>query len=67
LRQFRERRGHVTGNCGECPFLETCGGCRAVAYAYSGGNPLAGDPHCWLSPASPSPMTGLPDGESLPV
>jgi radical SAM protein with 4Fe4S-binding SPASM domain len=67
LAQFRERRGHVSGNCGRCEHLATCGGCRAVAYAYSHGDPLAGDPHCWVRPESPSDLEHLAAGESLPV
>ena len=66
LRRFRDRQGHVTGNCGECRHLASCGGCRAVAHAYSGGDPLAGDPHCWVSPWS-APPAALADGEGLPV
>lgn len=66
LRQFRERLGHIGGNCGSCEHLATCGGCRAVAYAYSGGNPLAGDPHCWIQPGFPD-VPGLANGEALPV
>lgn len=66
LRQFRQRSGQVTGNCGDCEHLGTCGGCRAVAYAYSGGDPLAGDPHCWIKQADAG-MAGLVGGESLPV
>lgn len=67
LRQFRERVGHVSGNCGSCAHLKTCGGCRAAAYAYSRGDPLAGDPHCWVIPFGPQRMSALRDGEGLPV
>ncbi|MBS0448012.1 MAG: radical SAM protein [Proteobacteria bacterium] len=67
LRQFRERAGHIGGNCGACDHLHTCGGCRAVAYAYSGGNPLAGDPHCWVTQMAPCDAPGLAHGEALPV
>jgi radical SAM protein with 4Fe4S-binding SPASM domain len=67
LRQFREREGHVTGNCGDCEHLPTCGGCRAVAHAYSGGDPLAGDPHCWIKEVSASVTESLSSGEGLPV
>jgi radical SAM protein with 4Fe4S-binding SPASM domain len=67
LAKFRVRQGLISGNCGECAFLATCGGCRAVAYAYSGGDPLAGDPHCWVLPRDPDPMAGLAAGESLPM
>lgn len=66
LRRFRDRQGFVTGNCGDCRHLASCGGCRAVAHAYSGGDPLAGDPHCWVSPSS-VPPDGLAVGEGLPV
>lgn len=66
LRQFRERRAHFHGNCGDCRHLATCGGCRAVAFAYSAGDPLAGDPHCWVIPASVPPAK-LVAGEGLPI
>lgn len=66
LRRFRDRQGHLSGNCGSCRHQSTCGGCRAVAHAYSGGDPLAGDPHCWVSPSS-APLAGLAAGECLPV
>lgn len=67
MQQFRERSGHITGNCGTCEHLQTCGGCRAVAFAYSGGDPLAGDPHCWVKDASLSRDRALSAGEALPV
>jgi len=65
LRHFRSR-DLTTGNCGSCEFLKTCGGCRAVAYAYSGGDPYAGDPHCWLTPDAPRELAQLHRGEALP-
>ncbi|HET7541448.1 MAG TPA: radical SAM protein [Polyangiaceae bacterium] len=67
LLQFRQREGHISGNCGECEHLKTCGGCRAVAYAYSGGDPLAGDPHCWVKPGDRRALRVLQAGEELPV
>lgn len=66
LQRFRDRQGHVTGNCGSCSHLRTCGGCRAVAYAYS-GDPLAGDPHCWVNTLMSESASGLAGGEGLPV
>ena len=66
LRKFRERIGHISGNCQDCEHLQICGGCRAVSYAYNKGNPLAGDPHCWIIPELPSSMSRLVDGEGLP-
>jgi radical SAM protein with 4Fe4S-binding SPASM domain len=65
LERFRRRTGHFSGNCGACEFLSTCGGCRAVAFAYSNGDPFAGDPHCWVK--TEGRAAGLPDGEALPV
>ena len=67
LQQFRDRTGHVSGNCGSCDHLNTCGGCRAVAYAYSAGDALAGDPHCWVKRMAPCEAQGFTLGESLPV
>lgn len=66
LLRFRRRQGLISGNCGSCAFLATCGGCRAVAYAYSSGDPLAGDPHCWVQRATVGDRRLL-DGEALPV
>lgn len=34
------------GECGQCEYVDICGGCRARAYYYSGGNILAADPWC---------------------
>jgi radical SAM protein with 4Fe4S-binding SPASM domain len=67
LRSFREREGLISGNCGDCEFLASCGGCRAVAFAYSHGDPLAGDPHCWVKVEGDEDVTALAGGESLPV
>lgn len=67
LWQFRERQSYVQGNCGQCEHLLTCGGCRAVAYAYSGGDPLAGDRHCWVKPELDHCLSQLTEGEGLPV
>lgn len=67
LEKFRHRVGHVRGNCGACEHLSTCGGCRAVAYAYSNGDPLAGDPHCWVRKHSPDISAMFAAGEGLPI
>jgi radical SAM protein with 4Fe4S-binding SPASM domain len=50
LRQLRAR-DHLGGLCGSCTLRERCGGCRAVAWAYS-GDCLAEDPRCWLVDAA---------------
>lgn len=68
LQKFRERQGHVHGNCGECAHLATCGGCRAVAHAYSAGDVFAGDPHCWIERAPSDRLVRmLVEGESVPA
>lgn len=47
LIQALHDRSNLKGPCGTCAFRERCGGCRGVAFAYS-GDPLASDPRCWL-------------------
>lgn len=42
--RLRDRR-NITGSCRACPYLETCGGCRARAFAAC-GDFLASDPIC---------------------
>ncbi|MBN1787528.1 MAG: radical SAM protein [Sedimentisphaerales bacterium] len=39
------RRKNFVGKCGECIYIETCGGCRARAFAQT-GDYLASDPIC---------------------
>lgn len=36
----------LKGGCGRCGYGEICGGCRARAYYYSGGDYLAEEPWC---------------------
>lgn len=68
LDKFRTRLGHIHGNCGECQHLNTCGGCRAVAFAYGDGDALAGDPHCWIDAArSPDFVNIMVQGAALPL
>jgi putative heme d1 biosynthesis radical SAM protein NirJ2 len=38
------------GKCGICNYKESCGGCRARAYYYSGGNYMAEDQWCLYKP-----------------
>lgn len=38
------------GKCGICDYKERCGGCRARAYYYSGGDFMAQDDWCLYSP-----------------
>jgi AdoMet-dependent heme synthase len=45
LRTLRDRTT-LQGACGTCPDREKCGGCRGVAYAYT-GEVTAADPRCW--------------------
>lgn len=67
LKQLRDRGSGFDGNCADCEHLHRCGGCRAVAYAYSHGNPLAGDPHCWIKLSDRKKFMRLAEGESLPI
>lgn len=45
LQALRDR-SRLEGRCGACADREKCGGCRGVAYAYT-GNAMAADPRCW--------------------
>ncbi|MBI5287332.1 MAG: radical SAM protein [Deltaproteobacteria bacterium] len=47
LWRIRNRENIVSGNCGQCEYKMTCGGCRAVSLAYY-GNPYSGDRYCWI-------------------
>jgi radical SAM protein with 4Fe4S-binding SPASM domain len=44
-------KGGYEGKCGACEFLETCGGCRARAFAKT-GDFLSAEPGCSYVPAS---------------
>lgn len=46
LNELRNRN-QLKGYCRTCGVRDKCGGCRAVAYAYT-GDFLAEDPRCWL-------------------
>ena len=50
-RIFDELRNYslYTGKCGRCPYVSTCGGCRARAYAREGSY-LAEEPFCSYEP-----------------
>lgn len=43
-----KRRSELKGACSSCPFIHKCGGCRAVAYAYT-GDVFQTDGRCWLA------------------
>ena len=40
-------RNNLEGKCGNCKYTYTCGGCRVMAYYYT-GNVYAEDPTCFL-------------------
>lgn len=40
-------RSQLKGWCQSCQHRDKCGGCRGVAFGYT-GDPLAADPRCWL-------------------
>lgn len=44
-------RSLLEGRCGTCELRAKCGGCRGVAYAYT-GSVLASDPRCWRDAAA---------------
>lgn len=49
----------VKGRCGDCRYRESCGGCRAAAWAVT-GDMMAEDPYCWMLPdggAAEAPMS----------
>lgn len=56
LRRLRARET-LGGLCGSCVLRERCGGCRAVAWAYSGDS-FAEDPRCWLVDAARNQASG---------
>jgi radical SAM protein with 4Fe4S-binding SPASM domain len=39
-------KNNLKGKCHLCEYSSRCGGCRSMAYAYT-GDYLAEDPHCW--------------------
>ena len=39
-------KNNLKGKCHSCVYSSRCGGCRSMAYAYS-GDYLNEDPHCW--------------------
>lgn len=47
LMDLRDRKG-FSGRCGACRLWNSCGGCRADAFAYTGDH-LQSDPLCWLN------------------
>ncbi len=44
------RSGQYGGKCGHCEYTERCGGCRARAYYYNGGDYMAQDDWCLYKP-----------------
>jgi radical SAM protein with 4Fe4S-binding SPASM domain len=46
IRLLRDRQ-QLKGWCAGCAFRDKCGGCRAVAFSYT-GDFLEADPRCWL-------------------
>jgi len=45
-------------DCGACRFKLTCGGCGVAAMAIY-GNPVQGDPSCWMFPETSIPAEKL--------
>jgi AdoMet-dependent heme synthase len=40
-------RNEIKGPCASCKFINKCGGCRAVAFSYT-GDVMESDQRCWL-------------------
>lgn len=57
-------RSQLRVRCISCPFLYRCGGCRGVAFSYT-GDYLADDPHCWH--ALSGPYHPNPDKDSMAI
>jgi putative heme d1 biosynthesis radical SAM protein NirJ2 len=57
---FEELRAcELKGRCGKCDCADICGGCRARAYYYSGGDYMAEEPWCLYLPSeSEAPTVG---------
>lgn len=62
---LRERTGYK-GKCGHCRYLQTCGGCRALAF-YHSGDVLGEDPTCFFEPTSPETRSDLEDLQTAQV
>jgi len=62
---LRERTT-LKGKCGRCRYVETCGGCRALAY-YHSGDVLGEDPTCFFEPADPETRCDLEDVQTAQV
>jgi radical SAM protein with 4Fe4S-binding SPASM domain len=48
MKAMNKRQGYK-GKCGKCVYIESCGGCRAMAY-YQGGDVMGEDPTCFFEP-----------------
>jgi AdoMet-dependent heme synthase len=56
FQEFRTQK--PSGRCGDCDCEEICGGCRARAYYYSGGDYLAEEPWCLYRPSGAGSACG---------
>jgi radical SAM protein with 4Fe4S-binding SPASM domain len=52
VRDLRDIRNTIKGECRECELSDTCYGCRGHAYQVT-GDYLASDPLCWLKKTPP--------------
>lgn len=64
LAAMRDRDMLEGGNCGSCEHRHICGGCRAVSMSYT-GNPMMGDPSCWIVREEIAPMIDTAHGPTL--
>lgn len=65
--QSLQDRSRLKGWCQNCSHRDKCGGCRGVAYGYT-GDPLAADPRCWLyAPHNQKPQEMCVSDNARPV
>jgi radical SAM protein with 4Fe4S-binding SPASM domain len=65
LHAIRNREALQSGNCGSCQFKYICGGCRAVSMSYY-GDPMKGDPLCWVVREDEARHTCAQSTDALP-
>jgi radical SAM protein with 4Fe4S-binding SPASM domain len=65
IRNLRNIRDLIKGECRECDLSGECYGCRGMAYQFT-GDYLASDPLCWRGPRRTSMKLPLPAHRIIP-
>ena len=63
LTELRARKT-LKGRCGRCRYVQSCGGCRALAY-YTHGDVLAEDPTCFIDELTEAERKGIEDVQNV--